>query len=277
MPDTFKYSTSLNRGAAFFTAVGLAAAIYAAGIGEPTDMPVIAMAFTILWLVLSLAATLALVPRNFVLGYLTGLFALLVGWRIAGLYDVWLVSYPLIGAFVSFVLQFFECASNDLSSKRGGPNTASVRLSVAEWHVTFIRLYIGFDLVPHFTEKLFAGSGPHMEDVVAFERLGVASPDFMVWLAGLCELGAAIGIGLGLFTRFAAIGAALYVFIATVMGNHFFLGFIWAASGGGWEYPVMWMVLLLSFAFAGAGRFSLDHLILQKSKPPGWLQTAMVR
>ena len=277
MPDIFEYSTILNRGAAFFTAVGLAAAIYAAGIGEPVDMPVIAMVFVILWLTLSLGATLVLVPRNFVLGYLTGLFALLVGWRIAGIYDVWLVSFPLIGAFVSFVLQFFECARNDLASKRGGPNAAGVRLSVAEWHVTFIRLYVGLDLVPHFTEKLFAGSGPHMADVGAFERLGVAAPDFMVWLAGLCELGAAIGIGLGLFTRFAALGGALYILIATVMGNHFFLGFIWAGSGGGWEYPVMWTVLLLSFAFAGAGRFSLDHLILQKRRLPRALQLAMVR
>jgi len=277
MPDTFEYSPSLNRGAAFFIAVGLAAAIYAMGIGEPEDMPVIAMGFVILWLFISLGATLALVPRNFVLGYLIGLFALLVGWRIAAIYDVWLVSYPLIGAFISFVLQFFECAKNDLASKRGGPNAAGVRLSVAEWHVTFIRLYVGLDLVPHFTEKLFAGPGPHMEDVQAFERLGVASPDFLVWLAGLCELGAAIGIGLGLFTRLAAIGAALYVLIATVLGNHFELGFIWAAAGGGWEYPVMWTVLLLSFAFAGAGRFSLDHVILQNAKLPGWLHMAIVR
>jgi putative oxidoreductase len=277
MPDTFEYSPSLTRGAAFFTAVGLAAAIYAAGIGEPTDMPAIAKAFMILWLMLSLGATLVLAPRNFVLGYLTGLFALLVGWRIAGIYDVGLVSYPLIGAFVSFVLQFFECARNDLASKRGGPNAAGVRLSVAEWHMTFIRLYVGLDFVLHFTEKLFAGSGPHMADVEAFERLGLAAPDFMVWLAGLCELGAAIGIGLGLFTRLAAVGAALYILIATVLGNHFFLGFIWAASGGGWEYPVMWTVLLLSFAFAGAGRFSLDYLILQKSKPPRVLQLAMIR
>jgi len=277
MPDSFEYSPSLNRGAAFFIAVGLAAAIYAAGIGEPEDMPLVAMGFVILWLSISLGATLALAPRNFVLGYLIGLFALLVGWRIAAIYDVWLVSYPLIGAFISFVLQFFECARNDLRSKRGGPNTAGVRLSVAEWHLTFIRLYVGLDLVPHFTEKLFAGPGPHMEDVQAFERLGVASPDFLVWLAGSCELGAAIGVGLGLFTRLASIGAALYVLIATVLGNHFELGFIWAGAGGGWEYPVMWTVLLLSFAFAGAGRFSLDNVILQDSKPPGWLQMAMVR
>ena len=277
MPDTFEHSPSLNSAAAFFTAIGLAAAIYAAAIGEPVEMPLIARVFIILWLFLSLAATLVLVPRNFVLGYLTGLFALLVGWRIAGIYDDWLVSYPLIAAFISFVLQFFECARSDLGSKRGGPSAAGVRLSVAEWHVTFIRLYVGLDLVPHFTEKLFAGPGPHMADVQAFERLGVAAPDFMVWLAGLCELGAAIGIGLGLFTRAAAIGAALYVLIATVLGNHFELDFIWAAAGGGWEYPVMWTALLLSFAFAGAGRFSLDHVILQKSKPPGWLQMAMVR
>lgn len=277
MPDTFYGSRSLTVSISFFTAIGLAAAIYIAAAGEVPEMPLIAKVFMVLWLILSLGATLALMPINFVLGYLTGLFALLVGWRIAGIYDVGLVSYPLIGAFIAFVLQFFECVRNDLSSTRAGIDSATVRLSVAEWHVTFFRLYLGLDLVPHFTEKLFAGPGPHMDDVTAFERLGVAAPDFMVWLAGLCELGAAIGIGLGLFTRLAAIGGALYILIATILGNHFELGFIWAAAGGGWEYPVMWTVFLLSFAFAGAGRFSLDHLILQKTDAHGLRRMTMVR
>ena len=277
MPDTFDYSRRLTTATSIFTAIGLAMAIYVAVSGEPAGMPLIAKIFMVLWLILSLGATLAVTPVNFTVGFLTGLFALLVGWRIAGIYDVGLVSYPLIGAFAGFVLQFFECARNDLSSKGSGAESRGERLSVAEWHVTFFRLYLGLDLVPHFTEKLFAGPGPHMEDVKAFERLGVASPDFMVWLAGLCELGAAIGIGLGLLTRAAAIGAALYIFIATVMGNHFELGFIWAGPGGGWEYPVMWTIFLLSFVFAGGGRLSLDHAILQKMKPPGWLQLAMVR
>jgi putative oxidoreductase len=151
------------------------------------------------------------------------------------------------------------------------------RLSLGVWQLTFIRCYIGFDLVPHFTEKLFAGSGPRGEDVVAFTKLGVPIPEFFVILAGFCELGVAIGIGLGVLTRLAACGWALYFLIATILGHHFFLGFIWASPGGGWEYPVLMIALLLSFTVAGGGPFSIDAAVAGKLELPGWCLWLMGR
>ena len=150
-------------------------------------------------------------------------------------------------------------------------------MTLADWHLTFIRLYIGLDFVPHFTEKLFVGAGPRMDDVKAFEQLGTPAPDALVWLAGLCELGAAIGVGLDLLTRLACIGTTLYLLIATLMGGHFALGFIWASLGGGWEHPVLWIVLILSFCYTGAGAFSIDGVLRRHFKLPGWVETLMVR
>lgn len=89
----------------------------------------------------------------------------------------------------------------------------ALKLGRMVWHLTLIRIYIGFDLVPHFTEKLFAGPGPRDEDIKAFIGLGVPAPEFFVTLAGLCELGIAIGIGLGLLTRLAAVCSAAYFMI----------------------------------------------------------------
>jgi putative oxidoreductase len=131
-------------------------------------------------------------------------------------------------------------------------------------------MYIGFDIAAHAAEKLFAGIMPFQQVVQAFVNLHVPYPAFFVTLAGLCEFGAAIALGLGLLTRLGAIAAALYLVIATYLGNHFLLGFIWANAGGGWEYPVLWTVFTLIFAVLGGGRFSLDYLMTSHYSLPKW-------
>jgi putative oxidoreductase len=235
------------------TAIGLLAALYAAVTYPDSVLPLQAKIFMPLWLALSVACSVLLTPRSFTAGFLTGLLAMLIGWRVAGLNSVDIVSDPLIFAFIAFVLQFFECMRADL----GGPKSM---MTGAEWHLTFIRVYVGFDLVPHTTEKLFAGPSSFDADVKAFAGFGLPMPEFFVILGGLCEIGIAIGIGLGVLTRLAGVCSALYFLIATLIGGHFLNGFIWANSGGGWEYPVLMMALFLSFAVRGAGPFSLDYV-----------------
>jgi putative oxidoreductase len=141
-------------------------------------------------------------------------------------------------------------------------------LSAAEWQLTLLRIYVGYDMVPHFTEKLFAGPGPFGEDVAAFTGFGVPMPAAFVMVGGLCELGIAIGLGAGLLTRVAVVGGTLYFLIATVIGGHFGNGFIWASPGGGWEYPVLMMILMMSYVVMGAGRFSVDQVLTDKGRWP---------
>ncbi len=126
--------------------------------------------------------------------------------------------------------------------------------------LTFIRLYIAFDMIPHFTEKLFAGPVPFHEDAMILARYGMSPPELFVLAGGLCELAVAIGLGLGILTRVAGIGAAIYFLVTSMIGNHFGRGFIWNLNGGGWEYPLLMLCLFLSFAVTGGGRFSIDYL-----------------
>lgn len=240
------------------TLVGLAAALYAILAGPAQAMPAEAKIWMVAWLVLSTMLILVVTPRNFVVGYLSGLLSMLVGWRIAASYGIPAVELPLFLAFAAFVLQFFDCA------RAYGADRKRPAINADAWHLVFLRIYIGFDMVPHFTEKLFSGPGPFMEDVKAFAAFGLPWPEVFVLVGGLCELGIAIGIGMGLFTRFAAVCATLYFMIATVIGGHFGLGFIWASPGGGWEYPVLMMVLFLGFAHAGGGHFSLDRVLAER-------------
>lgn len=239
--------------------------------GAYTGISQIAIAFMVIWLVLGIVA-LAILPRvSFVAGYLVSLLCMLVSWRIAGLHGIDLVIYGLLIAFLIYLAMFGIIAWRSVHHE-----DPKLKLNRTDWHETLIRIYIGFDLVPHFTEKLFAGPGPRDEDIKAFIQLGVPAPEFFVTLAGFCELGIAIGIGLGLLTRLAAVCSALYFMIATILGHHFFLGFIWASPGGGWEYPVLMIVLLISFLLDGAGPFSIDNIILRRLVLPTWLRRLMV-
>lgn len=253
------------------TALGLLAAIYAAATMSNAELPITAKAFMVGWLSLSVAVTFFLTPRNFTAGFLIGLLTMLMGWRIAGLLMVDVVAYMLIPSFIAFVLQFLDAARSDLQLGPQGTMTWS------EWQLTFIRIYVGFNIVPHFTEKLFAGPIPFMLDVGEFTRLGLSSPEFLVILGGLCEVGIAIGVGLGLLTRLAAPCAAVYYLIATVLGRHFGNGFIWVNPGGGWEYSVLIISLYLSFTIWGAGKFSLDYVLNRASLLPTPLRVLTTR
>lgn len=253
------------------TALGLLGAIYASATGIAPAMPASAEVFMIVWLAVSTAVTFLVTPRSFPVGFPAGLLAMLIGWRIGGFYAVAVVWVPLLAAFVAFALQFFDCARAD------GRGTQHPALTTSDWHLTFLRVYIGFDMVPHFTEKLFAGPGPFMEDVKGFAGFGLPWPEAFVVVGGLCELGIAIGIGIGFLTRLAALGATLYFLIATAIGGHFGAGFIWVSTGGGWEYPVLMMVLYLSFAYRGAGRFSADGALIDAGRMPAALRICAVR
>lgn len=250
------------------TAIGLLAAIYAAAT-EPA-LALQGKIFMIFWLAVSVACSFLLSPKCFRAGFLTGLLALLFGWRIAGLDGVDVVAYPLLLAFAAYVFQFFDVMRLDL--RRG----ANRLMSAAEWQLTLIRIYIGFDLVPHATEKLFAGPAHFEADVKAFADFGLPMPGAFVILGGLCELGITIGIGLGLLTRLAGYCSALYYLIATLIGGHFLNGFIWANAGGGWEYPVLMMVLFITFSVRGAGPFSLDGVLAISPWTPEPLRPLMI-
>jgi putative oxidoreductase len=253
------------------TGAGLVVALYAAWAAPATTLPAGAAAFMLIFLGISTVAALVLAGISFVAGWLVGLLTLLMGWRIAGLLGVDLVAWALLPAFAAYLAQFVEALRGDRA--RG----MAAILSDAEWTLAAIRIYVGFDLVPHFTEKLFAGPLPRGDDVASFAAFGLPFPTAFVVVAGLCELGAAIGIGLGLFTRLAGVCAALYFLIATLIGGHFGLGFIWASPGGGWEYPVLMMALFLAFAAYGGGRFSVDAALDASGDFPPALRRAAFR
>jgi len=204
-----------------------------------------------------------LMPRNFMLGYLLALLPFLTAWRIGAMYDAVGVMVVCSVTALVFVLQFLDCAALYMQRAEAGWD------DLAQWQMTFLRIYFGYDMVGHFTEKLFAGydSFAHMADIFATTYF-VSLPPLFVVLGGLSELAIAIGIGMGFVTRLAAVFAAVYYLIATIMGSHFVHGFGWVVLNGGWEYCMLMIVFFLSFVVTGGGKFSVDGWLVRRGLVP---------
>ena len=68
----------------------------------------------------------------------------------------------------------------------------------------------------------------------------------------------AICLILGLFTRPIAASIAIEMAVITFVA-HFRNGFSFSSPGGGWEFPLMWGLLVFAIALRGGGPYSLDR------------------
>lgn len=95
---------------------------------------------------------------------------------------------------------------------------------------------------------------PQNEFIGWIGGMGFPAPVVFAWLAAFAEVGAALLIAVGLFTR----PAALYVFV------HFLVVVLVAHGGdplGDRELPILFGTIALAVALTGPGRYSLDAVI----------------
>jgi len=252
----------------FWFAVFSAFTVVLALLDQPAN---IALSGSLLLFAFATIALTGLWRFSFTLAFLLSTFTAVTTWRLAGLahYPIVVSVYGVLvlAKLVSFVASFIQTQRH--------PAILGQRLSVFEWQMFFIRLYIGLDLVPHFAEKLFAGSAIRALDVQAFQALAVPYPLFFVLLAGCVEFFGSLALATGFLTRTTSVVLVIYLLVASALGHHFSLGFIWANSGGGWEYPVLWSVLIFSFSVFGAGALSIDGLLSRNVRLPHWLLALM--
>ncbi len=125
-----------------------------------------------------------------------------------------------------------------------------------------LRVIFGALMAGHGAQKLFgafgggglAGTGQFL-DSVGYH------PGWLWALAlGLTEFAGGLLLALGLFTRPAAL--AITIFMANAVLFHLPKGFFW--SDGGFEYPLLWGIVALSFAVRGGGPYSLDTSLGRK-------------
>jgi putative oxidoreductase len=122
-----------------------------------------------------------------------------------------------------------------------------------------IRVTAGLLLVPHGAQKLFGWFGGYgLEATGQFFASKLGLPPSLALLAGVIEFFGGLMLALGLATRVvAALVAGLMAVAVTQV--HLGAGFFW--TDGGFEYPLFWGIVALSFVIRGGGRYSLDRLI----------------
>ncbi|HSA90034.1 MAG TPA: DoxX family protein [Burkholderiales bacterium] len=117
-----------------------------------------------------------------------------------------------------------------------------------------IRITAGLMLIPHGWPKLMMGVGATANMALVKRGIYPAEPLAIVLitletLGGLC-------IALGLFTRFWAAAVTIEM---TVIVYHHLPKFGWTDRG--YEYPLMWGLVMLAIALRGGGPYSVDRRI----------------
>lgn len=122
-----------------------------------------------------------------------------------------------------------------------------------------VRITTGLLLVPHGAQKLFGWFGGHgLEGTSQFFVTKLGLPGTLALVAGLIEFAGGLALAMGLLTRpVAALVAGLMA--VAVFGVHWNIGFFWTA--GGFEYPLLWGMVALSYAVRGGGRYALDRVL----------------
>jgi putative oxidoreductase len=117
-----------------------------------------------------------------------------------------------------------------------------------------LRVAVGGIMIAHGWAKLSDVAGTAQ----SFDQLGMPMPQTLVYLAIAGELFGGLGLTVGLMTRVAALGplCTMLVAIVIVHAGHGLL-----AKNGGFEYPLVLLLVSGFFAVNGGGRFSLDAVV----------------
>jgi len=140
------------------------------------------------------------------------------------------------------------------------------------------RIALGVVLLPHGAQKLlglFGGYG--FEGTMAFltENLGI--PTFIAAGVIILESFGAIGLILGLATRFTAFWTIIQ-FIGAILIVHlpygFFMNWFGAQAGEGFEFHILLLGLATILLITGSGAHSVDNLLIKKitDKDHGYLE-----
>lgn len=127
-----------------------------------------------------------------------------------------------------------------------------------------LRMVAGGNLIPHGWGKIDSAmnSPEGMGGFAGFVgSLGFPLPIFFAWTAALAEFAGGILILLGLLTRPIAL-ACIFLMTVITFGVHWERGF--DNRDGGFEYPLMWLIVLMVVFVRGSGKYSLDALLLKK-------------
>jgi putative oxidoreductase len=137
------------------------------------------------------------------------------------------------------------------------PGLGGIYQALHPWGYALMRVGAGGILVYHGYGKLFNGVAERVGTGL-LGPMGFPMPVAWGYFLGLLEFFGCIALALGLFTRPLALMLAVEMVIVT-FGVHFSRGYSFASTGGGYEFPLLLLILYVGIFFHGPGRISLDR------------------
>jgi len=130
-----------------------------------------------------------------------------------------------------------------------------------------LRLTLAIAMFPHGAQKVLGWfGGPGLRGTIGlFRSQGIPVP--LTLLAVAAELLGSLGLAVGLLTRVAAFGIACVMLVAilTVHARFgFFMNWFGTQKGEGFEYHLLALGIAVALVIGGAGRWSLDALIMMR-------------
>jgi putative oxidoreductase len=122
----------------------------------------------------------------------------------------------------------------------------------------WIRFFSGLFLVPHGAQKLFGWFGGNINATAGFfSQIGLEPALPLAYLVGATEFFGGLFVAIGYLTRPAAVAAAALLLVAVFV--HLDNGYFW--NKGGYEYSLLWALLMIGIFFRGGGELSIDRAI----------------
>jgi len=138
------------------------------------------------------------------------------------------------------------------------PQLAGLYETVAPYSYALIRFGAGTVFMYHGYAKLFSGFAPVVAKNI-LTPMGFPIPDVLAYGLGVLELFGGAALALGLLVRPIALMFAIQMIFVVMW--HFPKGYFFTSAGGGYEFPLLMLLIYVAIFFRGAGRCSLDRVI----------------
>jgi putative oxidoreductase len=128
-----------------------------------------------------------------------------------------------------------------------------------------LRIILGAVFFAHGAQKVFGWFGGYgLTGTVGYFKNVVKVPALLAYLGPFVEFLGGIALVFGVFTKVAALGIFIMMFVATLK-VHFPQGFFLSGKGDGkgqgYEFSLTLAVISLVLVLLGGGIYSLDNLI----------------
>ena len=136
------------------------------------------------------------------------------------------------------------------------PGLAGFYESVRPYGYPIIRFAAGVVFMYH--AKLFLGFGAVVAKNI-LTPMGFPIPEALAYFLGVLELFGGAALALGLLTRPIALLFAIEMIF--VLKWHFPNGYFFTSPRGGYEFPLLMLLIYIGIFFTGSGRCSIDRSI----------------